>query len=311
MLCVPYFSEVWIIDHSTTTAQAATSRGGNANRGGDLLYRIGNRAAYGRGEAEDQLLFFPHNAHWTNEFLPPNHPFAGQVVCYNNRVGEDFSAVEIFETSYNMYIRDYELVAGVFPPLQMENTITHPTPQAIYSTGLSSAQLLPNGNTLICAGRKGYLVELTPENEVVWEYKVPFLRGQPIDRMTILEENDNLTFSAFRYPPDYSAFADRDLSPKSFLELNPDEDYCEFLTPVSAPSVQMLKLWPNVAQDRVQLTWESGGEAIDLRIYDLQGRLRQQHTAQGGRHYLNVSELESGLYLVSLNGEVVRKLVVE
>jgi hypothetical protein len=35
-------SEVWIIDHSTTTAQAKGHTGGKYGKGGDLLYRYGN-----------------------------------------------------------------------------------------------------------------------------------------------------------------------------------------------------------------------------------------------------------------------------
>src|SRR6185436_19708801 len=39
-------SEVWVIDHSTTTAEAASHSGGRSGRGGDLLYRWGNPEAY-------------------------------------------------------------------------------------------------------------------------------------------------------------------------------------------------------------------------------------------------------------------------
>jgi len=44
MLSVRGNSEVWVIDHGTTTAEAAGHAGGRYGRGGDLLYRWGNPA---------------------------------------------------------------------------------------------------------------------------------------------------------------------------------------------------------------------------------------------------------------------------
>ena len=46
-LSVPMLGEIWIIDHGTTTEEAEAAGGRPA--GGDLLYRWGNPAAYGRG----------------------------------------------------------------------------------------------------------------------------------------------------------------------------------------------------------------------------------------------------------------------
>ena len=46
-------------------------------------------------------------------------------------------------------------------------------PLSLFSTGISGAQRLPNGNTLICDGRTGRLVEVTTEGEIVWEYMNP------------------------------------------------------------------------------------------------------------------------------------------
>ena len=60
MLSPRHFSEVWIIDHSTTRAEAAGSSGGNSGKGGDLLYRWGNPRAYRAGTLDDQQLFWPH-----------------------------------------------------------------------------------------------------------------------------------------------------------------------------------------------------------------------------------------------------------
>src|SRR5205823_7110527 len=57
------FSEVWIIDHSTTTAEAAGHSGGRRGKGGGLLYRWGNPRAYRAGSNTDQQLFGQHAAH--------------------------------------------------------------------------------------------------------------------------------------------------------------------------------------------------------------------------------------------------------
>jgi hypothetical protein len=51
------------------------------------------------------------------------------------------------------------------------------TPQhayRFYSGFISSAQRLPNGNTLITEGAKGRIFEVTREREIVWEYVSPF-----------------------------------------------------------------------------------------------------------------------------------------
>ena len=63
MLSVRSFSEFWIIDHGTTTAEAAGHDGGRSGKGGDLLYRWGNPQTYRAGSTADQKLFAQHDAH--------------------------------------------------------------------------------------------------------------------------------------------------------------------------------------------------------------------------------------------------------
>ena len=63
-------SEIYIIDHSTTTAEAAGHTGGNSGRGGDILYRWGNPLVYDRGNGSDRHFFSVHGAVWIDCGLP-------------------------------------------------------------------------------------------------------------------------------------------------------------------------------------------------------------------------------------------------
>ena len=56
-------SEFWVIDHNTTTEEAA-------GPAGDLLYRWGNPEAYDRGKPADRQLFFQHDAKWVPDGTP-------------------------------------------------------------------------------------------------------------------------------------------------------------------------------------------------------------------------------------------------
>jgi hypothetical protein len=47
-------------------------------------------------------------------------------------------------------------------------------PWTFYSSFISSARRLPNGNTLICEGMTGRIFQVTPKGEIVWEYVSPF-----------------------------------------------------------------------------------------------------------------------------------------
>jgi len=284
MISIPYFDEVWIIDHTTSTKEAASHSGGFTNHGGDLIYRIGNQQSYQKGDSTDQILFFQHDAHWSNEFITNTHPDFGKIVVFNNRVGSDFSAVEKFRSTWDMYISDYQDFEGTFPPYEFMETILHPDPSAIYSTGLSSAQLLPNGNVLICAGRKGYLVELNMQGEIVWEYKTPLINGQPASQGDILELNNNLTFRAFKYPIGYAAFDQKDLTTKGHIETDPNTEYCKFLTSVIDESMDEVKLFPNPVSDILYIQWDSG-RMKDITIYDMMGRIRIQKTGNRGMHF--------------------------
>lgn len=56
-----HLSEIFIIDHSTTTVQAAGHTGGNSGKGGDFLWRFGNPQINRNGTAADQKLYLQHD----------------------------------------------------------------------------------------------------------------------------------------------------------------------------------------------------------------------------------------------------------
>ena len=82
-----------------------------------------------------------------------------------------------------------------------------------FSVGISGAQRLPNGNTLICEGVHGRMFEVTEGGEVVWEYINPFFAEGRYGR-------SNGTFRAYRYAPDYPGLQGKSLRSNSYRELN-------------------------------------------------------------------------------------------
>ena len=87
-------------------------------------------------------------------------------------------------------------------------------PFAFFTPNVSSADRLPNGNTLICEGISGRLFEVTRRGETVWEWHNPFVetvRGTQLSFML---------WRAHRYSADHAALTGRDLDPARFRALN-------------------------------------------------------------------------------------------
>ena len=170
-LSVHEFGEVWIIDHSTTTEEAASHEGGRYGRGGDLLYRWGNPQTYRAGGARDQVWFGQHDVQWIGEGLPG----AGHLLAFNNgmgRPGEPFSTVD--EIAVPILDDGSYLRPPTGLPYRPLDLAWRYRGDGFYSSNISGAQRLPNGNTLICQGAAGRLFEVTSDGDIVWEYVNPF-----------------------------------------------------------------------------------------------------------------------------------------
>jgi hypothetical protein len=209
------FDEIWIIDHSTSTEQAAGSSGGRWGRGGDLLYRWGNPASYGRGLKADQQLFGQHDARW----IPDDMPGGGNIMVFNNSMGrkkDDYSAV--FEIAPPMDGDSHYLLTDdePFGPTQPLWRYEAPDKVSFHSSFISGAHRMPNGQTLVTSGPEGRFFEVTPQGEIVWEYRSIYSGNvrtpdgsppHPVGKATYA------TFRATKLAPDHPALAGRDLQP--------------------------------------------------------------------------------------------------
>jgi len=179
MVSVLGFNEIWIIDHSTTTKEAAGHAGGRSGKGGDILYRWGNPRTYRAGTTRDQQCFLQHDAQW----IPAGRPGEGSVLVFNNgvphRPGGRHSSVDELVLPVDKDGRYARKEGKPFGPEGPAWTYTAPRRSDFYSMFLSGAQRLPNGNTLICSGADGTFFEVTPEKDMVWRYASPIEGGPP------------------------------------------------------------------------------------------------------------------------------------
>jgi sugar lactone lactonase YvrE/formylglycine-generating enzyme required for sulfatase activity len=225
MLSIRGNSELFVIDHQTTTAQAAGTNGGRYSKGGDILYRWGNPAQYNRGTAANQQLFQQHHTHW----IETNCPGAGNILIYNNGIGRGYSTINQIVPPVDA-AGNYTISTGAaFGPTTPVWTYTATPPTNFYSAEISGAERLPNGNTLICEGIKGNLFEVTSAGQTVWRYVCPvtttiMTQGDsiPVDPART-DQLMNAVFRVNRYATNYAGLLGRDLTAQGTIELPVDQ----------------------------------------------------------------------------------------
>ena len=246
------YNEFWIIDHSTTTAEAAGHSGGRYGRGGDLLYRWGNPEKYGRGTPADKQLHNQHDAQWIAEGLPGE----GNILVYDNGIrrldGSNWSAVyEIVPPQ--LPDGSYDLAPGAaYGPAAPAWSYPPAADPSFLSPIIAGTQRQPNGNTLICEGTTGRLFEVTADHRKVWEWVNPMTttgattQGQSLAVMPPFPLQTNAVFKMRRYPADYPGLAGRDLTPTEVLEI--------FEPPPPEPDIRAGKV--DAAGTQVRMTWD-------------------------------------------------------
>ncbi|NNK21762.1 MAG: T9SS type A sorting domain-containing protein [Winogradskyella sp.] len=316
------FSEFWIIDHSTTTAEAASHSGGRSGKGGDLLYRWGNPRMYGAGDEDDQKLFHQHDAHWIENGLPG----AGNILVFNNGITTNHSSADEIAIPTPDINGNYPLVPGeAYAPSEIywESNPDDPIPDySFYSRFISSAQRLPNGNTFICSGAQATLTELTSNRDVTWTYinpdgqLGPFNQGQDNFTLGDSNRNRNSMFRSYRYAPSYPAFTGRDLTPGDYIEIYFGLGINEF----DNNKFELKQNVPNPFNSTTSINYSlSASGEVEINLLDPLGRLIEtiyRGNKERGNHSIEFDSKyhSGGLYFYQLkmgNSIITKKMVIK
>lgn len=293
------FNEFWIIDHSTTTLEASSHGGGNSGKGGDLLYRWGNPESYRRGTAANNMLYRQHNTHW----IPAGRPGAGNIMIFNNgldRQPVEYSSIDVIVPPVDAF-GNYTMPTTNMPyaPTGLYSTYTTTPPTDMFSSRISSAQRLHNGNTLMCVGQSGRLFEVDEMGTVHWDYITPLFGNNPIAQGD--PPAGNSIFMAQRYGIDFEGFVGRDLTPGEPIELNPLISDCEITTDIESAFAEYdIMASPNPTSGEVRISYNLNGKTkqAQLELYNYQGQLVLKKYLPTGSYQstINCTDLPTGVY---------------
>ena len=161
-----FASEIYIIDHSTTTAEAASHTGGNSGMGGDILYRWGNPSNYNMPGAQ----MIPNAVHDSRWIIDDGRPNSGYLQIFNNSgISNNQSTIDGIETPWDSVTNTYIRTPGQpFEPLSYTTRY-----ECAYSaSGQSASDRMSNGNIFVNAsggqGGAGLMYEVDPSGNIIW-----------------------------------------------------------------------------------------------------------------------------------------------
>jgi hypothetical protein len=279
-----FASEIYIIDHSTTTAEAASHSGGNSGMGGDILYRWGNPSNYGMSGTQiiDNAV---HDARWIKDDGRPN---GGYLQIFNNSgVSSSVSAIDGIDTPWDAVTNTYLRTPGqAFAP----NSYTTRYECAYSSSGQSASDRMSNGNIYVNAsgGQGGagvmYEVDSTGTNIIWGPYNASSQKG-------------------FRYECDYPGIIA--LEPYMYPNGTVTTTCFDVTSVAEKTIVDDLTIFPNPTKGVVTLRFESVEvKNIEIQIINSTGKQVDTHHVNNYIGLVNekidFSSFSEGLYFIKI-----------
>ena len=139
--------------------------------------------------------------------IPKGYKGEGNIIVFNNGNQSRGSSVDEYKLPVDS--------EGKYDMKKKPEKVWSYAPSNFYASNMGSAQRLENGNTLICQGPSGTILEVNERKEIVWKYI------SPVTNNSIVRQGQsvgggfgmalNQCFRAWRYSPDYEAFEGKNL----------------------------------------------------------------------------------------------------
>ena len=157
-------------------------------RDGKVVWQLGPDFSKSRELRAIGQIIGQHHAH----IIPKGLPGAGNLMVFDNGGSSGYGfANPIAPNGTGAFARATSRVLEINPVTLA--VVWSYAANRFFSTNISGAQRLPNGNTLITAGAGGRMFEVTNQGNIVWEYLYPSFGAG----------GSNAVYRAYRLPYDW------------------------------------------------------------------------------------------------------------